>query len=100
MNGWKPGDSKSHIAQHLGASRRTVIRWSQAIEQHGSLDAYLEYYQQAKKSTRRKRKTDAILKRHIWALREKHHHCCGQKIQYFLQKEVTTQAETETKSGR
>lgn len=84
------GDSKSHIAQHLDVPRRTVIRWSQAIEQHGSLGTFLEYYQRAKKGTRRKRKIDAILKRRIWALREKHHHCCGQKIQYFLQKENDT----------
>ena len=26
------GVSKSHIAKHLGVSRRTIIRWSQAIE--------------------------------------------------------------------
>jgi len=83
------GISKSHIAQHLGVSRRTIIRWSQAIEKHGSLDAFLEYYQQAKKGARRKRKTDAILKRRIWALREKHHQCCGQKIQYFCEKSMT-----------
>jgi len=81
------GVSKSHIAQRLGVSRRTIIRWSQAIEKCGSLGAFLEYYQQAKKGTRRKRKTDTILKCRIWALREKHHQCCGQKIQYFLQKE-------------
>jgi len=81
------GVSKSHVAQHIGVSRRTVIRWSQAIEQHGGLGAFLEYYQQAKKGVRRKRKIDAILKRRIWALREKHHQCCGQKIQYFLEKE-------------
>lgn len=84
------GISKVRIAEQLQVSRRTVIRWSQAIEQHGSLDAFLEYYQQAKKGTRRKRKTDAILKRRIWALREKHRQCCGQKIQYFLQKEYDT----------
>jgi transposase len=90
------GVSKSHTAQHLGVSRRTVIRWSQAIEKQGSLDAFLEYYHQAKKGTRQKRKTDAILKRRIWALREKHHQCCGQKIQYFLQKEYGTKVSVTT----
>ena len=74
------GMSKTHIAQRLNVSRRTVISWSQAIEEHGELDAFLEYYHQAKKGARRKRKTDAILKRHIWALRERWHQCCGQKI--------------------
>ncbi|MCD4752591.1 MAG: helix-turn-helix domain-containing protein, partial [Anaerolineaceae bacterium] len=78
------GISKSHIAKHLGVSRRTIIRWSQAIEKDGGLDAFLEQYAQSKKGFRQKRKVDAILKRRIWALREKHHQCCGQKIQYFL----------------
>ena len=75
------GVSKSHIAKQLGVSRRTVIRWSQSIENHGGLKVFLEQYHQAKKGVRQKRKTNAILKRRIWALREKHHQCCGQKIQ-------------------
>jgi len=90
------GISKSHIAQHLGVSRRTIIRWSQAIEKHGSLDTFLEYYQQAKKGARQKRRIDAILKRRIWALREKYHQCCGQKIQYFLQKKYGTKVSVTT----
>ena len=87
---------KSHIAKHLGISRRTIIRWAQAIEKDGSLDAFLEQYDQAKKGTRQKRKIDAILKRRIWALREKHHQCCGQKIQYFLGKEYAQQVSVTT----
>jgi len=90
------GISKSHVARRLSVSRRTIIRWSQAIEKHGSLDAFLEHYHQAKKGSRQKRKTDAILKRRIWALREKHHQCCGQKIQYFLQKEYDMQVSVTT----
>ena len=78
---------KSHIAKHLGVSRRTIIRWAQAINHHEGLDAFLEHYSQAKKGPRQKRKKDAILKRRVWALREKHYQCCGQKIQYFLKKE-------------
>ena len=81
------GLSKTQIAKRLGVARRTIIRWAQAIAEHGSLAAYLEYYQQAKKGIRQKRKIDALLKRRIWALREKHHHCCGQKIQYFLEQD-------------
>jgi len=82
------GLSKSHIAKHLGVSRRTIIRWSQAIQAHGDLQTFLDYYHQAKKGSRQKRKTDAILKRRIWAIREKHHQCCGQKIQYFFRKRI------------
>ncbi len=90
------GVSKSHVAKHLGVTRRTIIRGSQAIEKHNSLDVFLEHYHQAKKGSRQKRKTDAILKRRIWALREKHHQCCGQKIQYFLQKEYGMQVSVTT----
>ncbi|MDP2965134.1 MAG: helix-turn-helix domain-containing protein, partial [Pelolinea sp.] len=81
------GIPKSHIAKHLGVSRRTIIRWSQAIQEHDDLQSFLDDYQQARKGSRQKRKIDAILKRRIWAIREKHHQCCGQKIQYFLEKE-------------
>ena len=74
------GISKASIAERLNVSRRTVIRWAQAVEQLGSLDADQAYYQQAKQGSRRKPKRVALLERRIWALREKHRHCCGQKI--------------------
>ncbi len=90
------GIPKTHIAKHLGVSRRTIIRWSKAIEEDGSLDAFLESYAQAKKGPRKKRKKDAILKRRIWALREKHYQCCGQKIQYFLKKEYDQEVSVTT----
>ena len=71
------GVSKRHIAKYLSVSRRTIIRWSQAIEEHGSLGAFLTHYNQAKKGSRKKRKTDAILKRRVWAIREEYSepHC-------------------------
>ena len=50
------GISKASIAERLKVSRRTVIRWAQAIEQHGSLEAYLDHYHQAKQGARRKSK--------------------------------------------
>lgn len=90
------GIAKSHIANHLGVSRRTIIRWSQAIREHDDLQSFLDDYQQARKGSRQKRKIDAILKRHIWAIREKYHHCCGQKIQYFLEKEYGIQVSVTT----
>jgi len=88
--------SKSHIAKYLGVSRRTIIRWSQAIQEHGDLQSFLDHYHRAKKGSRQNRKTDAILKRRIWAIREKYHQCCGQKIQYFLEKEYETQVSVTT----
>lgn len=90
------GVSKSHIAKHLGVSRRTIIRWSKAIEEYGGLDYFLTHYNQAKKGSRQKRKTDALLKRRVWAIREKHHQCCGQKIQYFLEKDYDQKVSVTT----
>jgi len=90
------GIPKTHIAKHLAVSRRTVIRWSQGIEQHGNLEKFLAHYQQAKKSSRKKRVIDAVLQRRIWSIREKYHQCCGQKIQYFLAKEYDMQVSVTT----
>jgi len=56
----------------------------------------LDHYQQAKTGSLQKRKIDVILKRRIWGIREKYHQCCGQKIQYFLQKEFGTQVSVTT----
>jgi transposase len=36
------GISKTRIAERLQVSRRTVIRWAQAIEQYGDLETYNE----------------------------------------------------------
>lgn len=88
--------SKSHIAKHLGISRRTVIRWAQSIEKCGSLETFLDENQRSKKGPRKKRKTEALLKRRIWAIRERHHGCCGQKIQYFLEKEYGVRVSVTT----
>ena len=33
------GLNKTQIAEQLGVSRRTVIRWCQAIAEHGSLES-------------------------------------------------------------
>ena len=41
------GISMTRIVEKLQVSTRTVIRWAQAIEQHGDLETYLENYQQA-----------------------------------------------------
>jgi transposase InsO family protein len=81
------GISQVRVAERLAISRRTVIRWEQAIREHGSVSAFLAYYQKAKAGPRQKRKRDQVLKQRIWALREKYRHCCGQKLQYFLRQD-------------
>lgn len=90
------GLSQGAVAESLGISRRTVIRWVQAIREHGSPEGFLEHYQQAKSGPRRKRKRDQVLKQRIWALREKYRHCCGQKLQYFLQQDYGLQVGVTT----
>jgi transposase len=37
------GVKKTQVAWRLGVSRRTHIRWSQAIEQHGHLPAFPQH---------------------------------------------------------
>lgn len=77
------GIPKSHIAQRLGKSRETIHLWTKGIEQYGLLQ-FLDRYHQAKKGERAKRKTDPLVKRWVWEIREREYDCCGQKIQYFL----------------
>lgn len=90
------GLSQGVVAQRLGISRRTVLRWAQGIQQQGDLQSFLEHYQQAKSGPRRKRKRNQVLKQRIWALRERYRHCCGQKLQYFLRQEYGMQVGVTT----
>lgn len=83
---FEQGMPKSHIAQQLDIHRETVGIWIAGIVQQG-LAEFLDAYTKAKKGERKARQTDAILKRWIWKIREEEKECCGQKIQYFLQKD-------------
>jgi len=77
---------KARIARQLGIHRETVHLWIKRIEKVGFLP-FVEEYQRAKKGERKRRQIDPLLKRKIWAIREREYDCCGQKIQYFLKKE-------------
>jgi len=83
---YQQGVAKSHIAQRLGKQRETIHLWLKGVERHGLL-GFLERYQQAKKGPRPKRRVDPVVKRWVWALREREADCCGQKIAYFLERE-------------
>jgi transposase len=80
------GVPKAHIARHLGRNRETVILWLQSIEEQG-LTAFLEHHQKASKQPRPARQVRMTTKQLVWAIREREHDCCGQKIAYFLEKE-------------
>lgn len=83
---YEQGLNKSQIAFQLHVNRDTIRLWIQATQQDG-LEYFLESYTNAKKGPRPKRQIDPIFKRWIWKIREREMDCCGQKIQYFLQKE-------------
>lgn len=78
----------SHIAEHLQVSRDTVHRWTREIkEREGRPDLFLDDYLVAKKGQRRKRKIDGLLRKRVWQIREDNKDCCGQKVQYHLEKD-------------
>ncbi|OGE10325.1 hypothetical protein A3A60_04775 [Candidatus Curtissbacteria bacterium RIFCSPLOWO2_01_FULL_42_26] len=79
---------KSHIALKLGLQRETVHIWiNKILTNPQGLLGFLDDYQKAKGGQRPKRQVDPILKRRVWAIREREMDCCGQKILYFLEKE-------------
>ncbi len=86
---YEQGIPKSRIALRLGKHRETIHLWIKCIQEIGLL-VFLDHYQQAKKGERRSRQVDPIMKRRVWEIREREMDCCGQKIQYFLQREYST----------
>ena len=83
---YEQGLSKSAIARRLGRHRETIIVWLQGVEAQG-LKPFVEATQKACKGSRPARQVDAVVKRWVWAIREREHDCCGQKIAYFLKRE-------------
>ena len=80
------GTPKSRIASDLGKTRETIHIWINEIQTHG-LMGFLDRYESAKKGHRTPRKLNPVLKDWIYQIREREEECCGQKIQYFLEKE-------------
>lgn len=78
---------KTHIAERAGVNRRTVHRWTTGIKKVGDLEFFLDAYLAAKKGPRKKRRVDGLLKTIIYKIRDNNKDCCGQKVQYFLEKD-------------
>ena len=87
---FEQGLSKSAIARRLGRDRETVRLWLRGVQEHGQ-KAFLDKAAVACKVPRPSRQVDAVVKRHIWAIRAREHSCCGQKIAYFLEREQGVQ---------
>jgi len=83
---YEQGLPKVRIAERLNKHRETVHLWISGVKQLG-LFPFLDRYEQAKKGARYSRQTDPLVKRWVWEIREREMQCCGQKIQYFLQRE-------------
>lgn len=74
------------IARDLEKNRDTIRLWIKGIKQFGLME-FLELYTDAKKGFRSPRKANPIVKDWIYQIRDREEECCGQKIQYFLEKE-------------
>lgn len=83
---YEQGIPKIKIAQDLKKNRETIHLWIQGCQRYGVLE-FLDRYQEAKKGSRPSRKADPLVKAWVWQIREREMDCCGQKIQYFLEKE-------------
>lgn len=84
-NLYRSGVSPEEIPAKIGKHRATVYRWIKGFRQK-SIHQFLVDYESAKRG-RRQRKTNPILKDHIYKIREAKRECCGEKIQYFLKEE-------------
>jgi IS30 family transposase len=83
---WKSGISLETIPEQLGIHRATVYRWIKGIKLKG-INKFVRDYQNSKKGRRISKKTDMVVKLHVYQIRKEKHNCCGQKIKYFLEKE-------------
>lgn len=92
---YRAGVKPMVLAQTIGKDRATVYRWLKGIKRSG-IRRFLEKYRRAKKGRRQKRKTDPLIKARIYGIREKYHHCCGEKIQYWMKREYQTDISRST----
>lgn len=79
------GISPELIPGKVERHRATVYRWIDGIQLLGIAEFVRRY--RAAKTGHRHTKTDAIMKAHVFVIRESKRKCCGEKIRYFLKKE-------------
>lgn len=71
------------IAERVGKHRATIYRWLRGIKLYG-IREYVRRYRRAKCGHRQRTKTDPAIKDRIYQIREEFHHCCGEKIKYWM----------------
>lgn len=80
------GVTQKDIAAQLIVNRDTLRVWFHGVAQYGLLP-FLDRYIQAKKGPRVRRQIDPVIKRYVWDIREREMDCCGEKIQYYLERD-------------
>ena len=80
------GMMQKEIAAQLEVNRDTLRLWFRDVERYGLLP-FLDRYTRAKKGPRAGRQIDPVLKRYVWEIREREMDCCGEKIQYYLERD-------------
>ena len=83
---YEAGVLKQDIAARLEVNRDTIRLWIGGIQEYELLP-FLDRYARAKKGPRRGRQIDPIVKRYVWEIREREMDCCGEKIQYYLERD-------------
>lgn len=83
---WKNGISPEAIPAQLGVHRATVYRWIHGVRRKG-IQKYIRDFKKAKRGRKQSRKTTTVAKVRIYKIRNEYKQCCGEKIQYILQRE-------------
>ena len=92
---YQNGVSPESIYQQLAIHRATVYRWIKGIKLYGIIE-FIRRYKAAKQGRRQPRKTDVVVKLHVYEIRRKYYNCCGEKIQYFLKQEYDEELSVST----
>jgi len=91
----KNGVSPEKIPDQLGIHRATVYRWIQGIKLKG-INKFIRDYKNAKKGRKQPRKTATLVKVRVYKIRDEYKQCCGEKIQYLLNRDYQTSVSIST----
>jgi len=83
---YKNNVSPEAIYPQLGIHRATMYRWLRGIKRCG-LREFIRRYSIAKRGRKRPRATHGFRKARIFRIRREYKDCCGEKIQYILQRD-------------